>query len=404
MLTLKIILFVGILLVFYAYLGYGLLVWILLKFKLRSPKNHAAAEDPASENVYQPPVTLVIAAFNEAAFIRQKIRNSLQLDYPAGSLKFIFVTDGSNDQTPEIVREYPAIRLLHSTERRGKVAAIHRAMAEVDTPVVIFSDANTLLNPQAVREIARHYADPKIGGVAGEKKVISVGESGVAGAGEGLYWKYESVLKKLDSDFHSVVGAAGELFSVRTELYANPGDHVLLDDFLISLRICERGYRVVYEPDAFATETPSDTLGEEEKRKIRISAGAFQSMWMLRGLLNPAKHGWLSFQYISHRVLRWTLSPLFLPLILLSNILLVALGEDLLYQVLLGGQIVFYLLALGGYLQHRRGVKSRLLYVPYYFVFINICLYLGFFRFLKGSQSVLWDKAARKQYPLNNVT
>jgi cellulose synthase/poly-beta-1,6-N-acetylglucosamine synthase-like glycosyltransferase len=219
----------------------------------------------------------------------------------------------------------------------------------------------------------------------------------VAGSGEGLYWKYESTLKRLDSQLYTVVGAAGELFSIRTSLYEYVGDNVLLDDFVISLRICAKGYRVVYDPEAYAMETPSASLAEEQKRKIRISAGAFQSMVMLKGLLNIFKTPVLSFQYISHRVLRWTLCPLFLPIVLITNILIVLLNDSTFYNLLLGGQLLFYFAVAIGWFFSSRNRKIPLLYVLYYFFFLNVSLYLGFIRYLKGSQSVLWEKAAREK-------
>src|SRR5690606_26778994 len=155
---------------------------------------------------------------------------------------------------------------------------IQRAMHFVTTPFVIFTDANTLLNKESVHNIMRHYSDNRVGGVAGEKKIIAVSTDAITATGEGLYWKYESWLKKMDSSFYTVVGAAGELFSIRTELYTHPGNNVLLDDFIISLRICQAGYKVSYEPEAYALESASASLEEEKKRKIRISAGAFQSI------------------------------------------------------------------------------------------------------------------------------
>ncbi len=403
MFTLTLLLFTSVFVLLYSYLGYGFLLWI------RSRVSRTFSRRPVDQwNINMPEsgwpgVTMIVAAFNEADFVAEKIRNTLELDYPTVKFQVIFITDGSSDSTPELVQSFPGVELLHQPERRGKVAAIHRAVPFARHPILIFSDANTILNKEAVREIAKHYQDPKVGGVAGEKKIMQDGQQGIAGAGEGLYWKYESTLKKLDSEYYSVVGAAGELFSIRTALYENPGEHVLLDDFIISLRICQHGYRVKYEPKAFAMETPSSSIKEEQKRKIRISAGAFQSMWMLRALCNPFRYGKLTFQYISHRVLRWTLSPLALPVILVTNIVMVFHGAGLIFQLLLAGQALFYVAALAGYLLYLRKIKSALLYVPYYFLFINICLYIGFWKFLKGNQSVLWDKAARARYSVQKA-
>jgi biofilm PGA synthesis N-glycosyltransferase PgaC len=394
MTALKLTAYLGAILLFYSYIGYGLLLYLLVKLKaFLNRKKHLAA----NKNLLQP-VTLIVAAYNEADFIREKIRNTLALDYPDNLLQIIFITDGSTDDTPAIVGAVPRIRLLHQPERAGKVAAMHRAMQQVTTPFVIFSDANTLLNKAAVKNIMRHYANEQVGGVAGEKKVFAAGQKDAAGASEGLYWKYESWLKMLDWKLYSVVGAAGELFSIRTALYQYQGSDILLDDFVISLKVCQKGYRVAYEPEAYASESASVSFAEEQKRKVRIGAGAFQSIVLLRALLNPFRYGKLSFQYISHRVLRWTLCPLLMPIVLIAATCLLIRQPTTLHLLLAGTQYLFYLLAAAGWIAIRRNVHIKLLYAPFYFVFINYTLYLGFLRFLKGNQSVLWDKAARSDF------
>lgn len=382
---------VGIATLFYSYIGYGILLYMLVRLFRSKRKSPVIPVDTSMKS----PITIVIAAFNEESFIRQKIENTLALEYPPEKLTIIFVTDGSSDNTPAIVREYPRIILLHEDQRKGKIFAMDRAMAYVKTPIVVYSDANTLLNSKSILNIEAHFVNPKVGGVAGEKKVIQEGEANAAGAGESLYWKYESTLKKLDWEFYTVVGAAGELFALRTKLYEFPGEDVLLDDFILSLRVCMKGYRVAYEPAAFATETPSYSITEEKKRKIRISAGGFQSMVMLRQLFNIFRYPVLSFQYISHRVLRWTLCPLFLPIVFFVNIYLVFQSSLLVYQVILFSQVIFYAGAFIGWLLTINNKKAGPLYALYYFVFMNYNLYLGFFKYLSGRQSVVWDKARR---------
>ncbi|HTE25987.1 glycosyltransferase family 2 protein [Flavitalea sp.] len=387
----EIIFFVGLVVIFYSYAGYGILLWVLVKIKFLVKKNKTY---PNNNNY--PRVTLLVAAYNEEQFILQKIENTLSLDYPSENLDIVFITDGSTDRTSEIVKLYPQITLLHQPARNGKIAAMHRAMGMVNTPYVIFSDANTILNKASIKNIIRHYQDPKVGGVAGEKKVIQSTNNNNAG-GEGLYWKYESFLKKLDWKFYTVVGAAGELFSIRTSLYEYPGDDILLDDFIISLSICKKGYRIAYEAEAYASESESASIQEEQKRKIRISAGGFQSIYILRDLLNIFKYPVLSFQYISHRILRWTLCPIFLPVIFFFNILLVVNNESGFFYLVMLAQTFFYVGAFIGWILSKKGIKISLFYAPYYLVFINYSLYLGFIRFIKGNQTVLWEKAARSQ-------
>lgn len=392
MLFLKILFWLFLFIISYSYLLYGALIAALLFFR-NKPRGVKAIPNPS----LLPHVSLVIAAYNEENIIQEKIGNTLALDYPSQKLNIIFVTDGSADDTNKILADYPGIKTLYTPERRGKVAAINRAMQFITTPITIFCDANTQLNASCIREIVKHYEIPEVGAVAGEKKVIDLSKDGnMAGAGEGLYWKYESFLKKLDSAFHTVVGAAGELFSIRTELFEPVPENVLLDDFVISLKIARQGYRVVYEPAAYAIEAPSANMQEEQKRKIRIGAGGFQSMVMLRGLLNIFKYPKLSFQYISHRVLRWAVCPFLLPLLFILNAWIYYHTGQWVYGILLAGQILFYLCAFIGYLLELSNRKSKIFYVPYYFVFINISLYLGLGRYLRKRQSVLWEKAARK--------
>ncbi len=377
---------ISLFLVFYTFLGYGVLLLVLVKTKRLFRK-------PAQEKTELPSCTVVVAAYNEEEFIEKKILNTLDLEYP-GNLQFMFVSDGSSDRTPEIVSRYPQVQGFYEKERRGKIHAVHRIMQHVETEVVVFTDANTLLNREALLKICRHYADPKVGGVAGEKRVCSDGTAD-ATAGEGFYWKYESALKKWDSELYSVVGAAGELFSIRRGLYEPVPSDSILDDFMISMLVAEKGYRIVYEPEAYAAETTSENVNEELKRKIRIAAGGIQSIIRLKGLLYPSKPV-LTFQYISHRVLRWTITPFLLILAFILNCIIAQKDDRLVYQLLLLAQILFYTGAAAGWLLARRRLKIKVLFIPYYFCLMNYAVLAGILRYFLGEQSVLWEKAKRK--------
>ena len=390
---LAIIFWTGLLLVFYAYLGYGLLLYLLVRVKRLFVSPAPDIQD------FFPELTFIVCAFNEEDWMAEKIANSLALDYPPDRICFFFVTDGSSDGTPEIVRQYPfptnsRWRLLHEPERRGKIAAFHRAMLLVKTPFVVSTDANTLVNPEAVRHIIRHFANPEIGAVAGEKR-IRMGEKADAGsAGEGIYWKYESLLKKWDAELWSVVGAAGELFALRTDLYEPVPADTIVEDFYLTMRIAQKGFRVQYEPGAYAVESGSASVAEEMKRKVRIAAGGLQAVARLTPLLNIFRFGTLTFQYVSHRVLRWTLAPLLLPVLFAVNMLLASRG-GLFYTAFFVAQILFYTAALAGYLMERRQLKIKAFFVPYYFCLMNYSMYAGFFRLIRGRQSVLWERAKR---------
>jgi len=377
--------------VFYTYIGYGLLLFCLVKIK----RLLVDVKTPP-DNSYEPEVTLFVAAYNEKDSIEAKMQNTLSLDYPKDKIKNVWVTDGSDDGTPDILRQYPEVEIYHLPERSGKIAAMNRGMQFVRTPIVIFSDGNTLLGKESIRRIVKLFADPKVGCVSGEKRIFS---KDTAAATEGVYWKYESLLKRLDAQLYSVVGAAGELFAVRTNLFQIVEPDTLLDDFIVSLRIAQQGYTIQYDPDAYAIENPSANVREELKRKIRISAGGIQSVIRLRSLLNPFKYGWLSFQYISHRVLRWTLAPLGLLFLLLSNLLIIVqqgvMNFSTFYTWFFWLQIIFYFLAfMGWYLEEKR-IKLKLLYIPFYFFIMNFAVYLGFYRYIQKKQSVNWERARR---------
>lgn len=343
-----------------------------------------------------PAVTIVIAAYNEAPFIKKKIEDTLAIDYPKEKLKIIFVTDGSTDGSEKIVGNNSSVLVLHQVERKGKSAAISRAMQFVKTPIVIFSDVNTMLNKECIQRIVPHYANKKTGGVAGEKRIINNQNRSAVGEAEGLYWKYESLMKKQDADFNTVVGAAGELFSIRTELFSLPAENIILDDFVISMQACLKGYTIKYEPGAFATELPSVSLKEEMKRKIRISAGAYQSIAYLKSALNIFKYPLLSFQYISRRLLRWVFCPLMLIAAFVTNVIIVSnTGFSSFFGWFLCAQLFFYILAFFGWIIITSGKRAVLLTVPFYFLFMNYCLVKGFFKFLRGTQTVLWEKSVR---------
>lgn len=384
----EILFWILIALVFYTYLGYGLLLYLLIRLK-RYFKGK-----PQVPDYFYPEVSLVIPAYNEEDFIAEKAANSLALSYPKDKLTILFITDGSTDRTVEILKEIDGVQISHSEGRAGKAAAENRAMTLVQSPFVVFCDANTYLNTDCIEKLVRHYQDPQVGAVSGEKRVQSLDSEGASAAGEGLYWRYESTLKRWDSELYTVVGAAGELISFRSNLVEHLEEDTILDDFMQTLRVCKKGYRVVYEPDAYASETASENVGEELKRKVRIAAGGWQSMARLKSLLWPSQP-LLTFQYISHRVLRWSLSAFALPLIFALNVYL--LEEALLYRFLWYAQWVFYALALVGWILENQKLRVKVLFVPYYFTMMNYAVFAGFYRWLKGGQKATWERARRAQ-------
>lgn len=378
----------------YTFVGYGAVLYIFVRIK-RALKNKKPAVIKNHNTL--PSCSVLIAAYNEESCIRQKIENTLALNYPSHLIQYFIVTDGSTDSTNQIVSEYPSINLLFEPQRSGKINAIHRSMSLISSDVVVFTDANTFLNEDALLNICRHYTDLRVGGVAGEKRIYTDKKADASSAGEGFYWKYESKLKEWDSELNTAIGAAGELFSIRRGLYQAVPSDTILDDFMISMQIAMQGYKIVYEPEAYALETSSSNVREELKRKIRIATGGIQSIINLKPLLNPVAYGILSFQYISHRVLRWSITPLLLIITFMLNGLLVIKAEGSIYNLMFGSQVAFYLLAFLGYRLEKKELKLKIAFIPYYFCVMNYAVIVGTFKYFTTKRSAVWEKAERKE-------
>ena len=365
--------------VVYTYVGYGLILYLLVFIKRLAIKAKPLAD---ITDDCLPEVTLMVCAYNEEDIISEKMSNIHSLDYPADRLHLVWVTDGSTDNTNSILSAYPDVKIVFSPERRGKSAALKHGIKEVSTEIVMMTDANTMLNPGAVREIVRLMQNPKVGCVSGEKKVKAKSDSDEAAQGEGLYWKYESTLKRLDSELYSAMGAAGELCVIRRQLMTDIPDDTLLDDFVISMEIVRMGYKIAYTSKAFAMEYGSADLHEESKRKRRIAAGGLQSSWRLRSLMNPLRHPVVAFQFVSHRVLRWTITPVCLFALIPLNTILVLSSEGIIYTIIWILQILFYASALAG------------MRISKYFVFMNLNVFRGM-EYLLNNTSGTWEKAKR---------
>ena len=388
--TLEVIFWISLFVIFYTYLGYGILLYFMVKLKNIFHKPIYYYEQDTPE------VTLFIAAYNEEEVVKDKMENTFAIDYPENALKIVWVTDGSNDKTNELLKAYSNVIVLYEPERRGKTAAINRGMKYVTSPIIVFTDANTMINKESIREIVNCFDNKKVGCVAGEKRILVKDKDGATAGGEGLYWKYESTLKSLDSQLYSAVGAAGELFAIRKELFEKMENDTLLDDFILSLRIAQKGYKIAYCDTAYAIETASASMQDEEKRKVRIAAGGLQSIWRLRSLLNIFRYGMLSFQYVSHRVLRWSLTPILLFLLFPINLILALYCYNPLpYIIILILQCLFYIAGLWGYYLSTKSIKNKFLFIPYYFLFMNVNVIRGFFYLMKKKGSGVWEKAKR---------
>lgn len=380
-------------LVVYTYVGYGMVLFVLTRVK------RLFAGKDTRENVMSdeelPDVTFLVCAYNEQDVVDVKIANSHALDYPKDKLHLVWVTDGSNDKTNEKLAQYDDVEVLFQPERRGKTAALNRGLSIVKTSIVIMTGANTMVNTDAVRETVRLMSDPKVGCVAGEKRVHAKTDGEIAAEGEGLYWKYESTLKRWDSELYSAMGAAGEFCAVRKELCKPMPDNTLLDDFILSMLIVKQGYRIAYTSDAYAMETGSANLEEESKRKRRIAAGGLQSIWMLKDMMLPWKNLIVSFQLVSHRFLRWSITPIALIALIPLNVALVFVDGGALYKVIWVLQILFYLAAILGYYMSAHGKKNKLLYMAFYFLFMNLNVFRGMKYLMSHKGGGAWEKAKR---------
>ena len=393
MLTLKILFWAMLLIVFYTYIGYGILLYIIIQLKRLFAGKPREAVLPADDKL--PTMTLMICAYNEEDVVAEKMANTLALDYPRDKFRIMWVTDGSNDRTNELLKAYPEVDIVFSPERRGKTAALKHGLRELQTRYVAFTDANTMINKGALKEIARLFTDPTVGCVSGEKRVVVKREGEMAAEGEGLYWKYESTLKRWDSELYSAMGAAGELYAIDPKLVHDVPDEALLDDFMMSMYIVDEGHRIAYTKEAYAQEYGSANIFEESKRKRRIAAGGLQSIWWLKRMLNPLRQPLVAFQYISHRVLRWSLTPVAMVILLGVNIAMVAMQAGTFYTVAFLLQLLFYLMAIAGWLMAKHGRKNKLLYTAYYFVFMNINVFRGMVYLSNHGKSGAWEKAKR---------
>lgn len=372
-------------LVVYTYIGYPVIIIVLGKL---IPKKRKLDLN------FEPSVTWVVPSYNEEDIIADKIENLLGLDYPREKLQIMVITDGSTDQTPEIARLFEGVEVLHKKERAGKSAAENRAMKFVESEIVVFNDANTKVGKGALRALVQHYADPIVGGVSGAKGILVEEADGAESKGEGLYWKYESAIKKADSKVNSLMGAAGELVSFRASLVQDLPLDTILDDFMQSFYILKQNKVMIYEPDARAEETSSASIDEELKRKVRIAAGGWQSISRLPFMFNVFRRPVQSWMYISHRVLRWSITAFSLPVLFLVNALLVPAALE--FKVLFAAQILFYGIAALAHTVRERSLPGPVLAV-YYFCVMNYAVLAGFKRFVLKSQKASWERSARKK-------
>ncbi|MFA5143015.1 MAG: glycosyltransferase family 2 protein [Candidatus Omnitrophota bacterium] len=367
-------------LVFYAYFIYPA---ILCFFK---------RGDSLQNQIYElPHVSLIVSVYNEEKVLPEKIRNILSIDYPKDKLEVVIASDGSNDNTNKIVSEYSkdGVKLIAFTERSGKVNVLNKVIPELKGDIVALSDANTFYKSNAIRKLVRNFYDPKVGCVCGELVFQSPKDSEI-GKLEGFYWRYEQFLKRVEGSNGSLLGANGGIYAIRKSLFKPLPSNTIVEDFVLPMKMLEKGYAVIYEPGAIAYEETSKKMIQEMERRVRIGAGDFQALLLTWRILNPA-HGFKAFAYLSHKVIRW-FAPFLLIAAFVANLILA--GNEY-YHFILLLQCLFYLAALSGRIFSQFGIRFKLFGLPYYFISMNIALFLGFIRFCNNSQSVAWKRTER---------
>lgn len=383
----------------YVYVGYPLILALLAHLRRK----------PAIYPPITPQVSILIAAYNEQNVIATKLENTLALHYPKECIQIVVAADGSEDQTPEIVQTFTGqgVELSYDARRRGKMAAINRALPRLQHEILVFSDANNLYAREALRELVKPFAAPKIGAVTGSKIILE--DQDAHAKADGMYWKYESWIKKNETRLGSCTGVAGEILAIRRSLYQPPPDHVINDDFFIGMGVLRQGYRLVYAPAAHSYERSSLTEKDEAMRRSRIVAGRYQAMLMSGNIL-PWRHPMLVWQIVSHKFMR-PLVPLMMIVAFLVTVAAciwspAARNLPWLYlappynTIFLVAELLIGLLAVFGSSLKDKGLLGKMLYLPTFLVNSNMAAILGLYSFFTGKQTSLWRRARRRGEPV----
>jgi cellulose synthase/poly-beta-1,6-N-acetylglucosamine synthase-like glycosyltransferase len=371
--------------VFYAYLGYPLLLALFVWVK------EVVWPLKVKQQVSWPSVTMIIAAYNEVDCITEKLRNAISLDYPPELLEIWVVTDGSTDRTNELVLQFPRVKLFHLPARKGKINAIQRVMAGVQSGWVVFTDANAMLEPVAIKALMEAGADPVVGVVAGEKRVRHGAAGGVGG--ESLYWRYEALVKELEGRLYAVTGTAGELYALRTDLFSAVPEDTISDDLEIGWAIVQKGYRIAYAAAAVSYEEEMADDKSAFNRRVRVASGSVQAVMRL---IREGKSGWhpcFWWEVVSHRVFRTLIVPYCLPVNFCLNFLLIEQG--LIYGFIFLVQTCMYLVAFLIWFSASVRSVSGMLNGVSFFVMAHLAMIKGGWVFLQGRHTVLWERLPR---------
>lgn len=367
-------------LVIYVYFGYPALLVLLTRWR--------KAQSPLRRHEIEPSVSLIVAARNEEQTIGQKIENSLAFDYPRGKLEITIVSDGSTDNTAQIVREYTAhrVQLLDLPHNIGKAAAQNEAVKQANGDILFFTDAEIFLQPDAVRNMIRHFQDGSVGCVVGKVTYLNESETGVS-EGEGFYWRYELFLRQKESELGNLAMGSGSIMAVRRKLFAAI-DPAVSEDFVMPMKAAIEGYRTVYEPEAIG-RLKLFQVGARDMFKTRIRTITLdtRSVFLCRKILNILRYPFYAWGLISHKLLRWCV-PYFLLILIAVNLLLL---EYQVYRFAFTLQVIFYFLAVLGYFWQGKGNPPIILSIPFSFCLVNLAALVGVARFAMGKKAGRWQ-------------
>jgi cellulose synthase/poly-beta-1,6-N-acetylglucosamine synthase-like glycosyltransferase len=364
--------------IFYTYFGYPLFILFISLFVGRK----VARAD------IEPSVTFLITAYNEEKSIKEKIEDTIALDYPKEKLEILVASDASSDNTDNIIKGFQdkRIRLFRVEGRVGKTQTQNQAIQRANGEIIIFSDATTKYEKTAIRKIVRNYADSTVGAVSGRYKYFDPNQSQI-GIGTIAFWDYENFIKMRQTKIRTITGCCGCIYSVRRNLYI-PLPRDIISDLVEPLKVLEQGYRIVFEPEALAYETTCQNSDEEFKMRLRVISRGMRGLLYMKHLLNPFKYGFISFQLISHKILRW-LIPLFLAILYITNIFLIQ--KNIFYLIFFSLQSIFCLLALIGLLIDYLPKKIKIFSLPLYFCVVNIASVVALVKTLMKKKDITWE-------------
>ncbi len=376
------------LLLIHSYILYPLSIWII---------STIAKKKYLTENNFAPNVSIVISVYNEEKVIEKTIRNFLQSDYDLSKLEFVIGSDNSTDLTNEIIhqlqKEIPAIKFFSFPVRRGKSHILNDLVQEASSEILIFSDANTIYHKDAIKNLVKYYADPRVGGVSGKLNLIEFKEFIHSGSQEIKYWNFETWLKEKEGKLGKLIGANGGIYSLRKKYFVQiPTENPIVDDFYLSLKVLEQKKDFLYLKDANADEFTAPSLAAEFKRKIRGNANILSTIKTIKKLFHPS-YGLVTYSLLSHKLIRW-FTPIILLIIFIANLFLYISFN--LYQYFLIIQLIFYFSGIIGYLLNKINFRIQPLLLIFYFVMTNTAMFIGLIKFLLGKNTAFWQSTPRQ--------